>query len=257
MPTVRKPPSVLTQLIDLILIELTNWRWSWRGLIVISTVAPLASMAALGIFARDLGDEALSYVFTGNIVLSLLFGIEGNVQSHFMFMRLEGVLDYFATLPVKKLALLTAVIIAFFLLALPAILGTIFIGSWLLDISLNIHPLLIVVIPLCALPISGIGALIGLKARNYPEAGSINLLLTFALLALGPVVIPPSRLPHFLLVLGQFSPTTYASSALRQVLLEPVTAQLAVDMAALVAFTAVSFMLVGRLLQWRRDQPYR
>ena len=168
MPTIRKPPPFWTQLVDLILIELTNWRWSWRSLIILSTVSPLASMAALGI-------------------------------------------------------------------------------------SLVVHPLLIVLIPLCALPVSGIGALIGLKARNYAEAGSFNLLLTFALLALGPVIIPPGRLPDFLLLLGRFSPTTYASSALRQVLLGPITGQLAWDMAALVWFTAVSFITVGRLLQWRRD----
>lgn len=253
MPTIRKRPSFWTQLVDLVLIELTNWRWSWRGLIVISTIAPLATMAALAVFARDSGAEALSYVFTGNVVLSLLFGIEGNVQSHFMFMRLEGVLDYFSTLPVQKLVLLTAIITAFFLLALPSVLATIFLGAIILDISLQVHPLLMIIIPLCALPVSGIGAMIGLKARNYAEAGSFNLLLTFALLALGPVVIPPNRLPDFLLVVGQFSPTTYASSALRQVLLGPVRVQLVWDTAALVVFTAVSFVVVGRLLQWRRD----
>jgi len=249
----RKPPSFWTQLVDLVLIELTNWRWSWRGLVVISTIAPLASMAALGIFARDSGVEALSYVFTGNIVLSLLFGIEGNVQSHFMFMRMEGVLDYFATLPVKKSALLTAVIAAFFLLALPSVLATIFVGAYILDISLNLHPLVVLIIPLCTLPVSAIGALIGLKARNYAEAGSFNLLLTFALLALGPVVIPPNRLPDWLLALGWLSPTTYASSALRQVLLGPIMGRLWWDVAALVGFTAVSFAVIGRLLQWRRE----
>ncbi len=253
MPTIRKPPSFWTQLIDLVLIELTNWRWSWRGLIVISTIGPLATMAALGVFARDSGSEALSYVFTGNIVLSLLFGIEGNVQSHFMFMRMEGTLDYFATLPVKKTALLTAVITAFFLLALPSILATIFLGSRILGITLVPHPWLIVVIPLCALPVSGIGAMIGLRARNYAEASSINLLLTFVLLALGPVIIPPGRLPDFLLILGRFSPTTYASSALRQVLLGPITGQLWWDLLALALFTAVSFGVIGRLLKWRKD----
>ena len=253
MPTICKPPSFWTQLIDLVLIELTNWRWSWRGLIVISTIAPLASMAALGVFARDLGIEALSYVFTGNIVLSLLFGIEGNVQSHFMFMRQEGVLDYFTTLPVKKVALLTAVIIAFFLLALPSVLATIFLGAYILNISLVVHPLIVVVIPLCALPVSSIGAMIGLKARNHEEAGSFNLLLTFALLALGPVVIPPSRLPAFLLALGWLSPTTYASLALRQVLLGSITERLWWDLLVLLGFTAVSFGVINHLLQWRRN----
>ena len=116
----RNSQPFLTQIWNLLLIELTNWRWSWRSMVVLGTIAPLLSMLGLSVFARDAGLEALTYVLTGNIVLALMFGIMNNVQSHIIFMRFMGSLDYFGTLPVRKSALILAIILAFFLLALPA-----------------------------------------------------------------------------------------------------------------------------------------
>ncbi len=100
---------------------------------------------------------------------------------------------------------------------------------------------------------AGIGALIGSIARTPQEAGSLSLLLTLVMLGLGPVLIPPSRLPDVMLVLGRFSPATYAASALRQALLGPLTGQIFLDLAALTGVAAVVLWLVGRKMDWRQN----
>lgn len=64
---------------------------------------------------------------------------------------------------------------------------------------------------------------------------------------LGPVIVPPDRLPGFMVFLGHFSPATYAASALRQVMVGPVTARLLVDLLVLCAVTAASLVWVS----WR------
>jgi ABC-2 type transport system permease protein len=110
----------------------------------------------------------------------------------------------------------------------------------------------VIVIPLSAIPMAGIGALIGSSARTPQEAGSLSLLLTLVMVGLGPVVIPPDRLPGFMLILGKLSPATYAASALRQALLGPVGDQIIVDLAALVGFGLVAFWLVGQKMDWRQ-----
>lgn len=248
----RKPLPFHAQVLDLLLIELTNWRWSWRSMLVIATLAPLLSILALGVFARDAGPEALRYVLTGNVVMALMFGIMGNVQSHFNFMRFMGGLDFFATLPVSKFALILAVVLGFLLLSLPSIIATAGLGALILRIPLAISPFLILVIPACAVPLAGVGAIIGIRARNPQESGAINLLVTLILAGLGPVVIPPDRLPDWLLQLGRLSPATYAASALRETLLGPVSAALGTDLLALTGFGLVSFWLVGRYLDWRQ-----
>ncbi len=251
-PISRKPPSPLVQLLDLFLIELTNWRWSWRSLVITGTLAPLGSTIALGLFARDSGPQALAYVLTGNVVLSLLFGNMGNVQSHFSFMRFAGSLDYFATLPIRRSLLVVAVVLSFLLLSLPSLVTTIAVGALALGVPVALNPLVLLVVPACTLPLAGIGALIGCSARTPQESSATTLLVTFVLTGLGPVLIPPERLSPVLIALGRLSPATYAASALRQVLLGPVTGQLWLDLAALLAFAALALWLAERKMNWRQ-----
>jgi ABC-2 type transport system permease protein len=247
----RQPP-LTTQLVDLFLVELTNWRWSWRSLLLTATLPPLLSILALGIFARDSGPAALSYVLTGNAVISLMFGNMNNVQGHFAFMRFQGVLEYFATLPIRRPMLILAVLLAFFLLHLPAVTVTILLGSFFLRVPLSVHPVILLVIPACAVSLSGIGALVGVQARTPQEADAWSFLGTLIMAGLGPVVIPPDRLPPVLLLLGRLSPATYAASALRQALLGPLTGQIVVDLLVLVGLGGVTFWIVGHRMDWRQ-----
>lgn len=253
MPHSRKHPSFLVQLVDLFLIELTNWRWSWRSLIITGTLTPLLGIIVLGVFARDSGREALAYVLTGNIILSLMFGNMGNVQSHFVYMRFMGVLDYFATLPIQKHTLILAIVLSFLLLSLPSLVVTIFMGSVLLDVPIALNPSILIVMPMCAIPMSGIGALIGASVRTPQEGDSLNLMVTLVMVGLGPVAIPPNRLPGMVQFLGRFSPATYAASALRQALLGPLTGRIVLDLAVLAGVTVVVFWLVGRKIDWRQN----
>lgn len=248
----RKPLPFAAQVVDLLLIELTNWRWSWRSMVTVATIAPLFSILALGVFARNSGSEGLSYVLTGNVVIALMFGIMGNVQSHFNFMKMMGGLDFFATLPISKYALILAVVVGFLLLSLPSFIVTALVGALVLDVQLSINPAVLLVIPACAIPLAGIGAIVGIRGRNPQESGTINLLITLLLAGLGPVVIPPSQMPDWLVQIGRISPATYAASALRQTLLGPVTATLLTDLLVLTVFGLVSFWLVGRFLDWRQ-----
>lgn len=222
-------------------------------MVLLVTIAPLGSMVGLSIFARDSGPEALAYVLTGNLVLALMFGNLDNVESHFAYMRFNGILDYFATLPIQKHLLILAVLLSFFLLSLPSLSATILLGSLLLGVRITLSPVILIVIPLCALPMAGVGALIGSSARTPHESGSLSLLITMGMLGLGPVMIPPSRLAEVMLILGRLSPATYAASALRQTLLGPLSGQIVLDLASLAGFTALIFWLVGRKMDWRQS----
>lgn len=248
----RYQAPALAQLVDLFLIELTNWRWSWRSMLLTGTLAPVFSILAMGIFARDAGQQALTYVLTGNMVISLMFGNMGNVQSHFTFMRFQGALDYYATLPIRKPLLILAVVLSFLLLSAPSLIVTTLLGALVLRVPIHLHPLVLVVIPACAIPLSGIGALIGANVRNHYQANALSLIVTMVMAGLGPVVIPPDRLPSLLLTLGWLSPATYAASALRQAVVGPPTGRIALDLAALAGWTILIFGIVGRTLDWRQ-----
>jgi len=253
MQTAHKIPSLWTQLYDLTLIQLSNWRWSWRSMVVIGMAAPVMSITALSVFARDSGVQTLGYILTGNMVLALMFETIGKVSSNFSFMRQVGMLNYFASLPIHRAALVAATVAAFTLLSLPAVLVTLLYGALYLQIPVHLHGLIVLVIPLAAISLAGFGALIGVAAPTPEAANAMNLLLTMVLIGLGPVMVPPDRLPPIMIWVGQFSPATYAASALRQVVIGPVTGRLALDLVILTVVSLAVFFLVNRKMDWRQE----
>ena len=248
----RTRPAVLTQIVDLFLIELSSYRWAWQSMIVTGILGPVFFIVALGFFARGQGPEALGYILTGNLMLSLMFEIFNRVAAHFGFIRFAGMLDYFATLPIQRANLLLAVVLAFLVLALPALVVTLGFGALFLQIPLHIHPLFLLAVPIIALPMSGLGAFIGVSVPNPEQTGTISTLFTLVMLGLGSVLIPPEQLPPVLLTLGWFSPATYAASALRQTLLGPVTGRIILDFAVLLTLSLVSLWLVNHKMDWRQ-----
>jgi ABC-2 type transport system ATP-binding protein len=188
----------------------------------------------------------LGYILTGNLVLALMFDALSKVANNFSFMKARGMLNYFACLPIQRCSLILATAAAFFVLSLPSLFVTLILGALALKLPLVISPLLVLVLPLAATTLVGLGALIGVLARSPEESGSISLTLTLVMLGLGPVVVPPERLPDFLVKLGVLSPATYAASALRQVLLGPVTGRLALDLVVLAAIAVLVFWFAGR-----------
>lgn len=240
------------QLFDLTLMQLLNWRWTWRGTVIVGTTAPIVTTLALGIFAADSGLEALGYILTGNVVLSLLFVALGNVSSHFAYMRWTGRLDYFATLPIYRTALILATAIAFLILTLPSTLITLLVGALILKMPLVISPWIVIVLPVIGLSLSGLGAFIGLMGRNQQEVGNLTLLITLLLYGFGPVIIPPDRLPEVITQLSLLSPATYAASAVRQVVLGwSDRLPLVLDVTVLTGLAIVLMGLVTRRMDWR------
>lgn len=253
MRSPNKPQSPAIQFLDLLLMELSNWRWSWRQVVVTGMIAPMFSIIAIGLFARDSGLQATSYVLTGNVVLALMFTNMSRMASRFAYMRAAGTLAFYASLPIRRFLLVFASAGAFLLISLPAVFFTIGFGAYFLALPLVWHPLLVVIIPLCTLSLAGVGALIGTGLRTVEEVNAVSQVVTFMLLALGPVLIPPDRLPPLMHLLGYFSPATYAASALRQTLLGPINSRLWLDLCALALFALLTFTLTGRKMDWRQD----
>jgi ABC-2 type transport system permease protein len=182
-----------------------------------------------------------------------MFGNMSNVQSHFVFMRFYGALDYYATLPIRKHNLILAVVLSFLLLSAPSLILTMLIGAYILRLPIGFHPLLLVIIPASAVSLSAIGALIGTGVRTRHQAGAISLIVTMVMAGLGPVVVPPERLPRVLIWLGWVNPATYAASALRQTVIGPITGRLTWDLVVLLGSTLLIFAVVSRVLDWRQN----
>jgi ABC-2 type transport system permease protein len=164
-----------------------------------------------------------------------------------------GTLDFLGTLPVRRYMVILATVLAFFALSAPSLLTTLILGSLILGVHLSVSWLVVLVIPLCVLSLAGIGAVIGIVTRTQEEASSLTLLVTMILLFFGPVIIPANRLPGWLLAISHVSPTTYAASAIRQVLVGPVTERIWLDLLVLVALTGFTLWFSGSRVQWKAN----
>jgi len=244
-------PSHPVQWWNLFLIELTNWRWSWRLTLIAGGLMPLFILFLLGIFAGDSDPNTLAYMLTGNIVIGLLFGTLTRIVNRVEFLRFGGGLDFFATLPVQRFLFVLAMVASFGIFSLPSLVMTLIVGALWLNLPLHLHPLLILVIPLCTMPLAGVGVILGLLGRSWGEASSWSFVVSLLLSVLGPVMIPPDRLPAILLWLGYLSPATYAASALRQVVIGPVSGWILIDMVALGGISVGLLWWVEQKMSWR------
>lgn len=163
---------------DLFLIQLANFRWSWRSMLITGICAPVLMTISFAVVAQGTN---VPHLLSGGVVLSLMFQNQNNVAGNFAHMKFAGMLDFFATLPIHRSLVVLATVLAFYVLPLP-----------------------------------------------------------------------PDRLPDWVLAISHASPTTYAASAIRQVLLGPVTPRLWLDAAVLAGVTVLTLWWVGHRLPWRQ-----
>lgn len=241
----------MAQLVDLTLVQMSNWRWSWPGLVLAGTVTPLVSVVALSAFADGRSSAVAAHILVGNVVLALLFQNQNQVAANFSFMKANGMLDFFAAQPVRRSLLAVATVTAFFVISVPALILMVLLGGQIADVELSLSPLIVVVVPLCVVPAAAIGALIGSTAGSIEVSSSASLMTTIAMTGLGPVLIPPDRLPGAIQAVGRLNPATYAASALRDVLVGPVDVGIIADLAVLAGFGAVALLALVRTMPWR------
>lgn len=241
----QKSANLIVQLWDLLLIELTNWRWSWQSILLTSIITPCLNIFVMGMIAGDSDKEVVQYIFIGNVVFALIMSNLTNIQNHFVYMRFMGVLDFFVTLPIKRTILVLTMVMSFFILSLPSIVTTIFVGSLILDINLSLHPLLFLVIPCAILPISAIGILIGSYVRSMEEGSGYSLLVTLLAVICGPILIPIANLPGFLYNMRGFNLAWYISSALRGCMFGGSAYNILLNCLVLVAISILLFIWVS------------
>ncbi len=247
----HKQPRWL-QLVDLLYMELLNWRWGWRPLVLTGILLPVTLIVLLRYVAgADAAASRYAHILTGNLTVALMFTNMRRMATRFAWLREAGTLDYYATLPVQRSLVVVAVLGAFFLLSLPALLITMGFSSFFLPVTLRVHPLLVGVGPLTALSLAGLGAYVGVAARTAEEAQTYSQALLFLFLALGPVLIPSANLPRWMQIAGWFNPATYGASALQQVLLGPITVRLWLDVGLLLSLAMLSLYFADRKLDWR------
>jgi ABC-2 type transport system permease protein len=247
-PDVRSRPGVLSELGELIILQMLNWRWTWRSFVVLGTALPVLYGLLLGTAVRHSAPGAVGRALIGAVVLAASVDTMGKTAVHFVNLRLNGGLDHLMRLPVRPALLVFATGTAFCAFALPGILVTIVLDGALLRVHLAVSPLVVLVLPLAVLAYVGVGAVIGGLAPTPELANPITMIITNVSLGAGAIVLPAADLPHLVVAVGRINPATYIAAALRAVFLPDSWAGVAGGVAVTAVFAAVAIIAAGRLV---------
>jgi ABC-2 type transport system permease protein len=151
-------------------------------------------------------------VVAGSAVLVIGFVALNLLAQLLGAMRASHALDYYATLPVSPFAVVLAIVSAYASFTAPGTVVTAVLGAWLYQLPVGNLWILVLVVPLAAAALAGVGALLGLLAPRQELATVAGQLGMSAVLFLG--IIPAHRLPGVLLPLRAVVPSSYAVDAL-------------------------------------------
>ena len=233
-------------------IQLTRLRTSWRPYLVVSSIMPLG----IAILMRAvMDDEQVTdfgpQIVAGSTVLAISMTALVMLAQRVSWLKENGVLDFYGTLPVARASVMAAVLLSFAVFSLPGTVVVLTIGAVLFDLSLNALWVAVPVWALSSFALAGLGIALGLGAPDEQLAGMYSNLAMMAVLFLG--ILPADRLPGWLASIRVILPSTYAVDALKPGLEGGSGGRVALDLLVLAAFGAVSFWAVRGPL-WPRAE---
>src|SRR5688572_2487062 len=219
----------------------------WLALLLTLTVFLNLGMIFAFSFISGSRDPALGqYIVPGSAIMALVTIGVSMVANDLAQQRRTGSILYYASLPISKMAYVLAMVTGNGFAALPGVLVTVLVGSWLYQLPLAFNPMVLLVLPLSAISLAGFGAAIGLGIKNWRVVGMVAPVPMFFIMFCAPVMIASSRLPGFWQEPGYLLPPRYAARAFRAALQPEITGELLTDVAILAAWAIGSLVIVSR-----------
>ena len=232
--------------------QMSRLRTSWRPYLIVSSAMPLGIAVLMrAVMEPQQVAEFGQQIVAGSAVLAIAMTALVMLAQRVSTLKENGGLDYYATLPVSRTALIGSILLSFAVFALPGTVIVLTLGSALFDRSLAALWAAIPVWVLGSLALAGLGVAIGFAAPDEQLAGMYSNLLMMSVLFLG--ILPADRLPGWLAPVRAVLPSTYAVNALRPGLEGNMTAAQGWDLLVLAAFGALSFWAVAGPL-WPKSE---
>lgn len=232
--------------------QMARLRTSWRPYLIVSSAMPLGIAVLMrAVMEPDQVAEFGQQIVAGSAVLAIAMTAVVMLAQRVSALKENGGLDYYATLPVSRPALIASILLSFAVFALPGTIIVLTLGSALFNLSLAALWAAIPVWVLGSLALAGLGVAIGFSAPDEQLAGMYSNLLMMSVLFLG--ILPSDRLPGWLGPIRAVLPSTYAVNALRPGLEGNMSAAQGWDLLVLAAFGALSFWAVAGPL-WPKSE---
>ncbi len=240
MPNTSSPAE---RFVVLLRMQLARVRTSWRPYLIVSSAMPLGIAVLMrAIMTPSQVAEFGEQIVAGSVVLAIAMTAVVMLAQRIASLKETGALEFYASLPVTRGAVIAAVLISFAIFSLPGTVIVTLLGAQLFDLSLAALWAAVPVWALGSFALAGLGVAIGLGAPDEQLAGMYSNLAMMAVLFLG--ILPTDRVPGWLAPLRAVLPSTYAVRALKPGFEGTVIASQGWDLLLLAAFGALFFAAV-------------
>jgi ABC-2 type transport system permease protein len=236
----------------LLWIQLARLRSAWRPYLIVSSAMPLG--IALLMRAVMKPSQVTRYgvqIVAGSAVLAIAMTAIVMLAQRMASLKETGTMDFYATLPVPRAAVVASVLASFAVFALPGTVIVVIVGALMFKLSVAALWAVVPVWALGSFALAGIGLVIGFAAPDEQLAGMYSNLAMMAVLFLG--ILPAATIPGWLGPLKAVLPSTYAIDALKPGLRGDVSPAQLWDLLVLAGFGALSFWAVRGPL-WPRSE---
>lgn len=232
-------------------VMLTEYRSYWWIHVLFGLLMPLGMLFFLQATAGEVPRERAIFILGGNLATAVVYGPAMMIINKVGWGRHTRDFDYWASLPLHKLAVILAMVTVSLVFSFPGLVTLNLAGSRMFDLPLSAGLVLVPLIPLGAVSLVAPGALVATYAKDGPTANALaNILMAFVTY-LSPTMIPAEAFPAPIRWLSYLTPIPYVSDAFRLAL----SGKMGLDLAYHVAIVAViglgSLALVQRKLDWR------
>lgn len=243
--------KVLSDMYIISVIRLLAIRRILFSYIAVAMLAPLGMMLMIS-FAAGVTEAAKINYLVGAVVFSLsLSGING-IGQEIAHDRLLGTLKWFITSPIHPISYVGGLLIPYLVAGFFNSTVILFIGKFIWNAELTLHPLLLVIFALCILSLLGVGVLIGSYSKTPAQAYGLTNIVSFITVFLSPVYYPMDALPPLLRPIAHILPTTYAAEVLRNMLKGAFVNIF--ENALILAIVSIALITVGiSKIRWREN----
>jgi ABC-2 type transport system permease protein len=178
--------------------------------------------------------------------------IYGSIERNTKY-RKDGILRKLLTTPISRTEwILAKMLFMMFLAAITTILITI-IGILVFNMTVNITPLVIIIIIATSFLFSGMGMLIGRFVKEEETADTAAGAISFPMMFLAGTFFPLDQMPQFLQAVAQVLPLYYVNEGLRNSMIYMNQNLALINGGVVIVFAAVFFIAGVILTKWKED----
>jgi ABC-2 type transport system permease protein len=195
----------------------------------------------------------IDFFLPGMIGFTIMQGaIYGSIERNTKY-RKDGILRKLLTTPVTRTEwILAKMLFMMFLAGLTTALISI-IGIIVFGMTVNITPLVIVIVIATSFLFSGMGMLIGRFVKEEETADTAGGAISFPMMFLAGTFFPLEQMPQFLQVVAHALPLYYVNEGLRNSMIYMNQNDALLNGAVVIVFAAVFFIAGVILTKWKED----